>query len=309
MHEQRNIIRWILASSVLFACDPDTNVEPAESRVDADGNETLAVIAPELDATTQARVAEQLAMIGLDPENADACRAMGLLASVVDREGRYFAFCGQGTIIQAGITAAEPIVIDQDTTSLLETYLMVAPEGAPVPEALVTTEDDHALIHDRDLSAEPVIASAQDIVLTDLQAEGTVAEACASISSYCTTVADWADNWPYNHDWCITSPWTASQRTASVQLGVGSLHIGQGKQYVRACSGNSTDFEGWHKNPCTGAWDLTFDWNTGSGGFLHMVIGQRWHGSCGLYDTDLRFKTSGGSHLHTGAFGAAPPVE
>jgi hypothetical protein len=284
------------AATLLAACGGDF-ADPA--------GEALA--AHELARDTRARVAAQLQSLQLDPDNADACDQRGLLASVAGVGGRYFAFCGDGTVIQASVMAAEPVVpagtAGPGAVDPLALYLEVAPSDAPVPRALLMATGQ-ALPTAREVSDAPVVVSARDHDRpAPLHApSGT----CQSIASYCDTIEEWAND-PVGGDvswgdhWCRTSPVTWSQRTASSQLRSAGI-FPRGNQYVRACAGESVRFEGHHRNPCTGNWDESFQWNTGSGGFLHMVLGQRYHGSCNAYDTDLRFVTSGGRHVYTGAF-------
>lgn len=247
------------------------------------------------------QVVKQLELLRLPGSNADACAQSGLLASVADGRGRYVAFCGDGTVLQGSVATVEPLSLDA-----LALYLEVAPAGAPVPRALAGQDPDRLI--GRRLVDGPVVVTDPAVRELDLHSSLAAAPSCGSIDDQCEIVAAWADepiggDVSWGQDWCRTDPVTWSQRTASAQLG-GVGNFVQGKQYVRACSGQSAAFEGHHRNPCTGAWDETFQWNTGPGGFLHMKLGQRFHPACDKKDTDLRFTTSGGSHRYTGAFRA-----
>lgn len=253
------------------------------------------------------------------------CGADVHVASIVDKERRYLAFCvsasGYTSVLQ--ITPGDVAPLGAPSACALDTFLAASPDGTPVPRALVDTckgaaplareLSDEPVAVDLSPSIKPLIAGPGDIaVLGPCQSTAVFTNTyCDAITAYAThsQVVDAAS-------WCRIGPFSGSaQRTASSQ---GVPGVSAGRQTVAACGTGRTNLKGYVKRGLSGTWavspvaNVNISPNHVATREIHtydIVEYDNWNTP--YPGSDLRFivtPSSGAWYRYTGAFVEYAPV-
>jgi hypothetical protein len=303
-----------LSSFALMACAVGDAGEAPEDALGSDraGSGALDPLGVELEA------------VGLSAGD-KPCGADAHVASIVDKERRYLAFCvsASGTTSVLQITPGSVAPIGAPSACALDTFLAASPEDTPVPRALVDACEGVAP-RSRQLSDEPVVVDLSPSINPQLSGPGdfTALGPCQSTAVftnvYCDAIDDYATD-PQVADavsWCRVGPFSGNaQRTASAQ---GLPDAFAGRQTVAACGTGTTNLRGYVKRGLSGTWAVPSGANVNIS--PNHVATREIHGYDVVeYDawgtaypgSDLRFvvtPSAGAWYRYTGAFIEYPPV-
>lgn len=244
------------------------------------------------------------------------CGDYAHVASVVNEEGRYLAFC-TGASRDAFVVQVTPggvAPIGSSGGCALDTYLAATPDDAAVPQELADACERSSL-GARHLSAKPVLVG-DPVALGPIiiNPNNDCSNSSLFESTRCAAIDDYTGNVGVKDfvSWCGLGPYAGNaQRTASAQ---GLPTAFEGRMIVAACGSATTNMKGWVKRS-NGTWVNTPGDNINVSPF-HVVTIDVHHydvtDGSGLPDgVDLRFTVTpsdGASYRYTGAFVEYYPV-
>ena len=232
------------------------------------------------------------------------------VASVMDGEGRYLAFCVSAArdtfVVQSTPSGVAPI--GEPGACALDTFLKATPDDAAVPQALVEA-CQRTSIGGRPVSAAPVRVG--DPAPMALELSGGPSAECSNATyfsnTHCAAINTYTSHYMVSDSvsWCALGPYTGtSTRTASAQ-GLPTAY--QGRTIVAGCGSASTTLQNFVLND--GVWELARSVTALANGTVKTLDVYLFDGDGDV--TDLRMKivpAAGASYRYTGAYIELYPV-